>query len=235
MQAVILVAGIGNRLKSVTGGNPKCMIEVSGKSIAQRQIDNLLSAGVKDIVAVTGFQEEALRSFLSTRYPFIRYVHNERFAETNTIYSLYLAFPALTGDFFYLNGDVLFAPTLLKKLLAFPGTGLAVEFKPCGEEEVKVVLSGTRITAISKQVPPDQARGEFTGIALFRRPMHGQFYESLKVEVEKQKNVKDYFERALDAIADKVEFHSVDITGEPFVEVDFPEDVERAKKLFPGT
>jgi choline kinase len=231
MQAVILVAGIGNRLSSITQGSPKCLIEVCGKSIAQRQIENLMSVGVKDIVAVTGHRQTELRAFLSARYPFVRYVHNERFAETNTIYSLYLAFPALTGDFFYLNGDVVFAPTLLKKLLAFAGTGLAVELKRCGEEEVKVALSGTRITSISKQVPPDQARGEFTGIALFRRPMHGLFYDSLKNEVEKRKNVKDYFERALDAIADRVELTAVDILDEPFVEVDFPEDLERARKL----
>jgi L-glutamine-phosphate cytidylyltransferase len=233
MEAVILVAGMGNRLKSVVSGSPKCMTTVGGKSIAERQIDNLMAAGVKDILCVTGYQEETLRSFLSSRYPFLRYVHNERFAETNTIYSLYLAFPEIKDDFFYLNGDVVFAPSLLVKLLAFPGTGLAVEFKKCGEEEVKVALTGSRVTSISKKVPLDQAKGEFTGIALFRRNMHAAFYRSLKNEIEGKKNVKDYFERALDAIVDRVDLQALDITGEPFVEIDFPEDLERARKLFP--
>ena len=230
MQAVILVAGMGNRLKNATGGKPKCMVDVSGKSIAERQIDNLLSVGVDRILAVTGYKNDVLKNFLHTKYPFLDFVQNERFADTNTIYSLYLAFQKLQDDFFFLNGDVVFGANILKNLVDFSGTGLAVEFKPCCEEEVKVMLKGSRITAISKQVPLHQASGEFTGIALFRKGMHAAFYESLKFEIEAG-NVKAYFERALDRIADQVELQAMDITGEAFVEVDFPEDLERARKL----
>ena len=231
MQAVILIAGMGNRLKSETHGQPKCMTDVQGKSIAERQIDNLLSVGVKDILCVTGYMEETVKAFLLKQYPTLRFVDNPRFAETNTIYSLHLAFPELTEDFFYLNGDVIFKPTLLQKLLDFSGTGLAVEFKPCGEEEVKVALSGNRVTKISKQVPLDIAKGEFTGIALFRKTMHPAFKKSLAHEIDVKQNVKDYFERALDAIVSQVALTAIDIVGEPFVEIDFPEDLARARKL----
>ena len=226
-----MVAGMGNRLKDAASGNPKCMVEVAGKSIAERQIDNLLFAGIRRILLVTGYQASVLKRFLKEKYPFLDFVHNERYADTNTIYSLYLAFSRLHDDFIFLNGDVVFGRKILTNLLASPGTGLAVEFKACCEEEVKVALEGSRIVGISKQVPLHRASGEFTGIALFRREMQVAFYESLKFEIETVGNVKDYFERALDRIADRVELKALDIVGEPFVEVDFPEDLERARQL----
>jgi choline kinase len=231
MQAVILAAGRGNRLQGVEGATPKCMIEIGGSTIVERQIGALRSCGVGNVVIVTGYEKARVQRFVSERFENVRYIDNDDFASTNTIHSLYLAIPALTEDFFYLNGDVLCAPSLVRRLLTFAGTGLAVEYKKCGGEEVKVLLEGNRIVAISKQVPPEKAAGEFIGIALFRGDMHPAFFESLRNNVEVKQNRRDYFERALDEIAASVELRSVDITGEPVIEIDFPEDLARARKL----
>jgi len=130
-----------------------------------------------------------------------------------------------------LNGDVVFGKPLIEAILKEAGSGLAVEFKACGEEEVKVKLENNRIIEISKQVALADSAGEFIGVALFRKAMREAFWQSLKEQVEQEKNMKDYFEGALDKIADKVNMIAVDITGLPVVEVDFPEDLERAKEM----
>jgi choline kinase len=231
MQAVILAAGVGSRLGETAGTCPKCLIDVGGKTIVERQITCLRAGGVKEIVVVTGYEELQVRTFVGDRFDNIVFVNNPRYAETNTIYSLYLGAPYLTEDFFYCNGDVVFGEPIVSRCDAAGGTALAVEFKQCGDEEVKVRLDGTRVMNISKQVAPGEAAGEFIGVALFRSPMHEQFFASLADNVEQKNNIKDYFEKALDDIAATVPLHAVDITGEPVVEIDFPEDLKTARQI----
>jgi choline kinase len=197
----------------------------------EHQIEALRAVGVNTIFVVVGYKRELLTEFLEGRFDDIRFVVNEDFASTNTIYSLYLALPFLNEDFFYLNGDVLFRKELLEQLMAEDKTSLAVEHKACGDEEVKVRVNGRRITAISKGVPPGDAKGEFVGVALFRRNMHSVFFERIRYEVENRCIVRDYFEQALHKIAERIELLSVDVTGEPVIEIDYPEDLRRAKIL----
>lgn len=231
MQAIILAAGRGSRLGKSGDGRPKCMAELGELTLIEHQIAALRAVGVRAIFVVVGYQRELLTEFLENRFDHIQFIVNEDFASTNTIYSLYLSLPCLKEDFLYLNGDVLFRKELLERLIAEDETALAVEYKRCGDEEVKVKLNGRRIIAISKKIPPEDAQGEFLGVAVFRRNVHSVFFERLRYEVENLRIVKDYFERALDKIAESVELLSVDVTGEPVIEIDFPEDLERAKIL----
>ncbi len=233
MQAAILAAGRGTRLGQITEKTPKALLQVGSQTLISRQLDALLEVGVSQVLVVVGYRQELIAESVQQAYPQVRFVTNPRFEKTNTIYSLYLAFPQITEDFFYLNGDVLMGPGLLRKLMAEKGHGLAVEYKDCGDEEVKVRLAEGRICEISKQVVTAEAEGEFTGIALFRRSMHEHFYESLKLEVEQRDNVQDYFEKALDNITDEVALVPIDVGDEPVIEIDFPEDLVRAREMVP--
>jgi choline kinase len=231
MQAVILVAGKGTRLGEINGGKPKCMTRLGCQTIIERQIESLRAVGVGQIVIVVGYMKNMIIDFIRKRYTDIQFVENKNYSFTNTIYSLYLATPFLYTDFFYLNGDVLFYKTLLEKLLEESGTGLAVESKICGDEEVKVQLVGDRICNISKKVDTKVAAGEFVGVAMFRKPIHHAFFNSLKYGVESKGVVKEYFEWALDHITTNEYLTAVDVTDEPVVEIDFPEDLEKAKNM----
>ena len=82
MQAIILAAGLGTRLRPITDEVPKCMVSVNGIRIIDKQIDNLHKAGVKDIVVVGGYKADGLKKHLE-RYNGITFVENSRYAETN--------------------------------------------------------------------------------------------------------------------------------------------------------
>ncbi len=117
MRAIILAAGTGRRLGL---DSPKSMIEVAGRSILRRQIDAFASVGVDDFVVVVGYQRERIVEHLTGLPGRFTFVANDRFAETNTVYSLYLARSYIPGGFFYANADVVFDARLVQRLAAPP-------------------------------------------------------------------------------------------------------------------
>jgi choline kinase len=231
MKAIILNAGKGGRLGTLTDDRPKCLVEVWGRPILDFQLDALRLAGVRELVIVVGYRHEMIRDYLK-RYPefAVTWLENPDYAETNTAYSLWLARHEMTGDFLYLNGDVLFHPELVRRLVAAPALNpLAVERKRCGEEEVKVLLEGTKVTSIGKEIDPAMAYGEFIGVARFSGSIGQLFSETLEEVVQRDKLVKNYFETAVDRMLDKSVFTSLDISDLPCIEIDFPDDLERAQ------
>ncbi|NJD38923.1 MAG: phosphocholine cytidylyltransferase family protein [Geobacter sp.] len=233
MKAIILNAGKGGRLGALTDDRPKCLVEVGGRPILDFQLDALRQAGVQDLVMVVGYRDAMIREYL-LRYPefSVVWIDNPDYATTNTAYSLWLARHAMAGDFLYLNGDVLFPPELIRRLLATPVSNpLAVERKTCGEEEVKVALDGARIAAIGKEIAPRKAYGEFIGVARFDATIGPLFSATLSEVVERDQLVKNYFETAVDRMIPQAEFVALDITDLPCIEIDFPEDLERAANV----
>jgi len=233
MKAIILNAGKGGRLGSLTDDRPKCLVEVGGRPILDFQLDALRLAGVRELVIVVGYRHGMIRDYLK-RYPefVVSWIDNPDYAETNTAYSLWLARHEMIGDFLYLNGDVLFHPELVRRLVAAPSLNpLAVERKRCGEEEVKVLLDGARVTAIGKEINPAEAYGEFIGVAKFTGAIGSLFGATLEEVVLRDKLVKNYFETAVDRMTDKTIFTALDVSDLPCIEIDFPEDLERAKNV----
>lgn len=231
MKAIILNAGKGGRLGSLTDDRPKCLVEVGGRPILDFQLDALRQNGVRDLVMVVGYRDAMIRDYLK-RYPefSVTWINNPDYTHTNTAYSLWLARREMTGNFLYLNGDVLFHPELIRRLVAAPSCNpLAVERKRCGDEEVKVLLSGTRIISIGKEIPPTEAYGEFIGVARFSGSIGSLFGATLTDVVERDRLLKNYFETAVDRMLDQAVFTALDISDLPCIEIDFPEDLERAE------
>ncbi|MEZ4254501.1 MAG: phosphocholine cytidylyltransferase family protein [Polyangiales bacterium] len=233
MKAIILVAGVSRRLFPLTEHRPKCLLEVAGKTILDHQLEALRSVGVREVCLVLGYRREQIREHAERRFPDMEFSYriNHHFFETNTSYSLWTAGEEfLDRDFYYLNGDVFFEPDLLARLEASPtASAFAVEKKRCGDEEVKVVVDGEgRIQRIGKELDPAECAGEFIGVARIGAFMTNRFFQALdQLAHEGQRNV--YFETALDMIAPEVPMHMVDVTDMPCIEIDFPEDYERAR------
>ncbi|HUT77977.1 MAG TPA: phosphocholine cytidylyltransferase family protein [Polyangia bacterium] len=232
LKAVVLVAGVSRRLFPLTERSPKCLMDLGGRTIFDFQMEALRTAGVRDVCLVLGYRREqiiehALRNHADLCFEF---VINHHFFETNTAHSLWLAQENLRGrDFLYFNGDVLFEPRLLERVISGPRpASLAVEAKPCGEEEVKVIVADGRIRRIGKLLPPAECLGEFIGIARFGAPMTGAFFDALG-ELAAEGRRMDYFEEALDRIAPTAELGVADVTGLPVIEIDFPADLEAAR------
>ena len=85
MRAIILAAGKGKRLEKVCGDYPKCLVDIGGLSLIERQIETLRSVGVNDITAVVGYGAEHVREHCGSG---ISYIENEIHDQTNSLYSL---------------------------------------------------------------------------------------------------------------------------------------------------
>lgn len=230
MKAIILIAGKGGRLGTLTDDRPKCLVEVGGRPILDYQLDALRMAGVTELVLVVGYLQEAIRNHVSAYPEFsVTFIENSEYATTNTVYSLWMARHEMSGDFLYFNGDVLFPGELVQRLIASPAeNALAVERKRCGDEEVKVVLAGTRITSIGKDLDHDLSFGEFIGVAKFSARLGPLFAKTLEHVVEERRLANHYFETAVEMMLSLATFTSVDISDLPCIEIDFPEDLDRA-------
>ena len=115
MRGIILAAGKGSRLNGTAGESPKCLVKVGGVSLVERQISVLRGAGIQDITIVIGCQAEQVRRVCGQS---VTYIENARYAQTNSLYSLWMARPLLYEGFVVLNCDVLFQPALLGDLLS---------------------------------------------------------------------------------------------------------------------
>ena len=120
MQTVILAAGMGKRLKELTHNHTKCMVEINGKTLIERAINNITLAGINKIIIVTGYQGEVLKEYVSRLNvkADIVFVNNDRYEETNNIYSLWLTRDYLSqDDTIVLESDIIFEEGMLERLM----------------------------------------------------------------------------------------------------------------------
>lgn len=237
MRGVILAAGKGSRLNGTAGDKPKCLLEVGGITLIERQIQTLRGAGVDDIVVVVGCQADRVREACGDR---VTYVENSQFAETNSLYSLWTARALLYQGFVVLNCDVLFHPALLDGLLAtHHDAALLIAYRepgqaPYGDEEMKVKVRGGRVMAMSKLLPPEEADGENLGIVKFG-PASAPHLISIMNSLVAAGGFRDWAPKAFSAFAQERPLYALGTDDYPWIEIDFPEDYQRAvRDVLPG-
>jgi choline kinase len=116
MRAVILAAGRGRRMGHLGGDRPKCLVELEGKPLIERQIAALRRGGVDEIGVVRGYRAEMID------FPGLSYFANERWAETNMVMSLATAAPWLrSGPVIVSYGDIFYRSELVRGLASAPG------------------------------------------------------------------------------------------------------------------
>jgi choline kinase len=230
MRGIILAAGKGSRLNGTAGEAPKCLVKVGGETLIERQVRVLRRAGVTDIVVVAGCQAGRVRRSCGHH---ITYVENAKYAQTNSLYSLWLARPLLFEGFVVLNCDVLFHPVLLNDLLTTrQEDALLLAYRepgdtPFGDEEMKVTVRCGRVTRISKEIDPSDADGENLGIVKFGPEGAGVLVEILDRLVAAG-GLREWAPRAFHEFAQVRPLHAIGTRGFPWIEIDFPEDYQRA-------
>ena len=120
MKALILAAGLGSRLQSLTKFKPKALIEVAGKPIMAYQLDALIANGISHIGVVTGYQGDKIRSFVSKFYPNLRvcFFDNPIYDKSNSAYSFWLAKDfVIDSSYIHLNCDIVFSHRLLQYVI----------------------------------------------------------------------------------------------------------------------
>ncbi len=225
--AIILAAGNGHRMGRLTVDRPKCLLEVGGTPLIERQLATLDACGIRDVTVVVGYQGGRIRSRLGDR---VRYIENARYRETNSLYSLWLARHRLACGALVLNADVLIPTALLERLVRSRAEdAVLVDLgKPLGAEEMKVKLEADRVIGFSKELPPEQADGEHLGIAKFGAEggcrLIGHVESLVAVGHEGA-----WAPLAFHALAREWPLRAVPTDGLPWIELDFPEDLERAR------
>jgi L-glutamine-phosphate cytidylyltransferase len=240
MKAIILAAGKGTRLNGVEL-KPKCLFEVGGSTLLQRQLSAISEARIDEVVLVLGFEAERIRRhYKLIGPPNVEFVTNTRFGETSSLYSLWLAKEHLTEGFVVLNCDVLFHPELLTRLLTAPfADALLVDFvdkqnNQLGDEEMKVKVSEGRVVDISKRMDPAEADGENVGIVKFSREGARHLIAEMDRLIASGDCERDWAPRAFREFALRYPLHAISTDNYPWIEIDFPEDYARAQEeVFP--
>lgn len=233
MQGIIMAAGRGSRIHHLTNGLPKSFLELGGKKLIERNVNMLRDHGIEDIIIVTGYRKDSFESLFAGRRG-IRLVFNPFYEFANVIGSYWMGMNYLHDDFVYLHADTICEKALFEDLLECDGDiVLPVEAGAVDDEAMKVRLdAGRRVVEITKNMPVEQAAGEFIGIAKMRKNVIPLLNQKA-TELMEEKAFGEYFEAAIQRVLDEGKFSTVIMPtdGKFWAEIDFEEDYRRAERL----
>ena len=236
-EAVILAAGVGNRLNGSTGPMPKALLKFGGRSLLARHVAALRQCGVADITVVVGFEAGQVRQELSGE-PGVNLVLNPDYRRGSVV-SLWAARERLEAgrSIVLMDADVLYGPDLLARLVDSTHPNVLLldrEIEP-GDEPVKLcVRDGAIVDFHKRPQAPHDWHGESVGFFRFTPEAAADLARRAADYVENGKGHMEYEEPIRDMIqADPAQFGFEDISGMPWTEIDFPEDVTKAHALLP--
>ena len=238
-KAIILSAGQGSRLGHLTDDRPKCLIEFGGRTLLDRQLDTLAANGVGKAVVVTGFRDHLIEATIAKRSggPEVRTIYNPFFQVADNLGSLFMARGELSGDCLVWNGDTLVSDSLMARVVNNRRDGICVTIdrkESYDEDDMKVVVEGSgRLKAIGKRIPKG-VNGESIGLLAFRGGGAERFRQAIERDIRTTEGTTIWYLRVIHHLAENSEVWTLDINGEEWGEVDFPEDVERARALVAG-
>jgi choline kinase len=233
----MLAAGIGDRLGGSADGRPKVLMHFGGESLLARHIAILRDAGLGRLTMVTGHNREMIEDEIDRldARDFVRTVFNSDFREGSVV-SMHVGLAALdpVGPFLFMDGDVLYDRRMIERLV---GAGrenrflLDREFLP-GDEPVKLCLRAGRFVEFRKKVEVEyDLWGESVGFFRFSPDMARILRMRAEAYLAEGRRLEPYEEVIRDALlaAGDGVFGYEDVTGLPWVEIDFPGDIRRAE------
>jgi L-glutamine-phosphate cytidylyltransferase len=236
-KAIILSAGQGSRLLPLTADRPKCLIDFSGKSLLQWQVEALAASGVTDIHIVTGFMTEMVEQEIRTlERPglALNVCFNPFYKVADNLASCWMARSAMGGDFVILNGDTLVSRHIVAKVLkegTWPIT-VTVDIKDnYDSDDMKVSRVGEKLVAIGKTLTAAQSNAESIGFLAFRGEGVALFRDTVDSYMRTPAGVENWYLKIVDSIAPTGKVGSLSIEGLDWAEVDFLNDIEIATRL----
>ncbi|MDP6980667.1 MAG: phosphocholine cytidylyltransferase family protein [Myxococcota bacterium] len=228
MKALILAAGRGSRMGEKTAEQPKCLLQVGGKALIEHQLETLADCGVGPVGIVVGYCADEIREVVGFRAEFIE---NTAWRNTNSLYSFWTARDWVDGPVLVLNSDLLIDPKIIESLLKTDGDAIAYD-SSSGEaaEQMKLHIEDGMLTAMSKSLPESEVSGENVGVLKFQARTARRLFE-LANKVIEGGGENDWLSSAVSEIASEVPLKPVDIHGIPWGEIDFPFDLDRARKV----
>ena len=236
-KAIILSAGQGKRLSPLTDTRPKCLVELSGRTVLHWQLRHLHQAGITEVVVVTGFAAETVEAEiagLDLPGMTVRTLFNPFFGLTDNLATCWLARGEMVGDFLLLNGDTLFEPAIAERLIAAPSAPITVTIdrKAAGydADDMKVLTEGLSLRSIGKTIEAYDA--ESIGFLRFNPEGAALFTKIVEAALRTPEGLKRWYLSVINQIAqdhDVVRVQSIE--GLDWAEMDFPEDLPRNREL----
>lgn len=246
MQAIILAAGMGKRLKDYTKNNTKCMVEVCGQTLIERALRDLDQRGLSRIVLVIGYKGKELKDFVGTlgiQTPVV-YVDNPIYDRTNNIYSLYLAKDYLVGDdTLLLESDIIFESAVLDELVQDPRESLVLVdryeswmdgtcLKLREDDSIEAFIPG-------KKLNYDERAEYYKTVNLYKfsRDFSTYRYVPFLEAYSKALGNNEYYEQVLKVLAvlEDAGIHAKRLSGQKWYEIDDAQDLDIATTMFADT
>ena len=234
MHAILLAAGRGRRLES---DKPKCLLEIEGKTLLDRHLAAMKEAGVTELSLVVGYEQDQIRAHVAKSAPAlpVTFVENARFVR-GSIVSLGCAIERIyeTGGLF-MDADVLYPASLLARLVSSKHENCVLVDDQSEEtgEEMMVGIKEGRVLAIARRVTPLgtwDAIGESVGFAKVGPACARLLGSLIAREIEADRLDQEY-EAAMNVAFKELPWGYEPVGDAPWTEIDFAEDVEKAKKI----
>lgn len=238
MQAVILAAGMGQRLRPVTEALPKGLIEIEEKTLLERSLDALSDSGLRDIVIVTGFFGQAITQKFGNNYNGLNiiYVLNEEYHKSGSMYSFSKAKDIISSDVLLLESDLLYDPKAIRILLDSDFRDCVLVSEPSGSgDEVYICVDGSKkIIELGKDISCEnrkKAIGELVGISKFSKEFLQRLFKDAEADYKRGETSRHYEECVLTTARSGNPVYALLIRGLLWTEIDNENDLSRAKTM----
>ncbi len=239
MRAIILSAGRGSRLGDLTTDRPKCLIELSGQTLLDWQLDHLAAAGVDEFVVVTGFRDDQVEACLARRTDnlSVETTFNPFYQVADNLGTVWVAKESFTGDCLVLNGDTIISKEVAERAITagIPGVTVTVDESVDGQyddDDMKVVRDPDgRLRRIGKQLGSSSINAESIGMIVFRGDGAERFIEAVEAMMRTPEGTTSWYLKVIDALAAGSRVETLSIKGMQWAEVDYVEDVALASAL----
>jgi len=238
MRAIILAAGLGLRLQQPPEAQfPKCLLRFDGMTLLERHVRVLEAAGVDEIVLALGFQSGKVEAELARLGRRAEIVLNDRY-DLGSVLTVHTAADAMTrgGDVLLMDADVLYDESILHALVANPSQPvdrllIDRDFES-GDEPVKLCLKNGVPVELRKHLAVDldyDTIGESVGFFRFTEDTARRLATIVTGYVDSGRANLPHEEAVRDLLLEGGRrFDVADVTGAPWIEIDFPNDVARA-------
>ena len=243
MQAIILAAGMGKRLKELTQNNTKCMVKVNGVSLIDRMLHQIQKQNVDRIVIVVGYEREKLKEYIATlgiTTP-ITYIDNPIYDKTNNIYSLSLASDYLCEDDTLLfESDLIFEDSVLDSLVRDPRPTLALvdKYESWMDGTCVKLDEDDNIEAFvpGKKFKFDEIKDYYKTVNIYKfsKDFSKTHYVPFLDAYQKALGENEYYEQVLRVITmlDDPVIKAKRLTGQKWYEIDDIQDLDIATSIF---
>ena len=242
LKALMLAAGIGARLEKGPDHPPKVLLEFAGKTLLERHIEILRHLGIDGIVMVTGYRADDIHQAIAGlgAGDCIETIHNPDFT-LGPVVSLWTAREVLTSgdDIIFMDADVLYDHRLMRPLVETEHANCMLmdrEVRP-GEDPVKICIRDGEIVDFHKRITnAHDYWGEWPGFLRFSPAIGRRLAEVMGGYMDAGRTMEIYEEAFRDVLVAEPPgtFAFADITGLPWGEIDFQEDLERAHQVVLG-